>query len=102
MALGSCRQIVGFPLAKVRDAAYILFMEPSESQLMQYAPVLMLAAVAVLFSAGTLVASALLGKRARRMAIKDTAYECGMLPSGDGNHQAVGPVLPRGHAVYSF
>jgi len=51
---------------------------------MQYAPVLMLAAVAILFSVGTLVASALLGKRARRTAVKDTAYECGMLPSGDG------------------
>jgi hypothetical protein len=35
-------------------------------QLMQYVPVLMLAVVAVLFSAGTLAASSLLGKRARR------------------------------------
>jgi len=60
-------------------------MEPSDSQLMQYAPVLMLAVVAVLFSVGTLVASALLGKRARRTTIKDTAYECGMLPVGEGN-----------------
>ncbi len=59
-------------------------MEPSESQVMQYAPVLILAVVAVLFSVGTLVASALLGKRARRTPIKDTAYECGMLPVGEG------------------
>ncbi|HEY3860983.1 MAG TPA: NADH-quinone oxidoreductase subunit A [Verrucomicrobiae bacterium] len=51
---------------------------------MQYAPVLMLGIVAVLFSAGTLVASALLGKRARRSAVKDMAYECGMLPVGEG------------------
>jgi NADH-quinone oxidoreductase subunit A len=60
-------------------------MEPSDSQLMQYVPVLMLAVVAILFSAGTLAASALLGKRARRSAVKDTAYECGMLPVGEGN-----------------
>src|SRR5580658_6361630 len=60
-------------------------MEPSESQLMQYVPVLMLAVVAILFSVGTLVASVLLGKRARPSAIKDTAYECGMLPVGQGN-----------------
>ena len=60
-------------------------MKPSESQLMQYVPVLMLGVVAVLFSFGTLVASSLLGKRAKRTVIKDTAYECGMLPVGEGN-----------------
>jgi NADH-quinone oxidoreductase subunit A len=59
-------------------------MEPSDSQLMQYVPVLMLAVVAILFSVGTLAASALLGKRARRTPVKDMAYECGMLPVGDG------------------
>ncbi len=52
---------------------------------MQYAPVLMLVVLAVLFAVGTLVASALLGKRAKRTVIKDTAYECGMLPVGDGS-----------------
>ena len=62
-----------------------MVMEPSDSQLMQYVPVLMLAVVAVLFSVGTLVASSLLGKRAKRTTIKDTAYECGMLPVGEGN-----------------
>jgi NADH-quinone oxidoreductase subunit A len=60
-------------------------MEPKDSQLMQYVPVLMLAVVAILFSVGTLVASSLLGKRATRSVIKDTAYECGMLPVGEGN-----------------
>jgi NADH-quinone oxidoreductase subunit A len=60
-------------------------MESTDSQLMQYVPVLMLGMVAVLFSVGTLVASSLLGKRARRTVIKDTAYECGMLPVGEGN-----------------
>jgi NADH-quinone oxidoreductase subunit A len=60
-------------------------METSESQLAQYVPVLMLAVAAILFSAGTLAASALLGKRARRSPVKDMAYECGMLPVGQGN-----------------
>jgi len=62
-----------------------MVVEASDSQLMQYVPVLMLAVLAILFSVGTLVASSLLGKRARRTAVKDTAYECGMLPVGEGN-----------------
>jgi NADH-quinone oxidoreductase subunit A len=60
-------------------------METSESQLTQYVPVLMLAVAAILFSAGTLAASTLLGKRARRTPVKDMAYECGMLSVGQGN-----------------
>jgi NADH-quinone oxidoreductase subunit A len=59
-------------------------MEPPQ-QLMEYLPVLMLGVLAVLFSAGMLVASVLLGKKGKRPAIKDTAYECGMLPIGEGN-----------------
>jgi NADH-quinone oxidoreductase subunit A len=52
---------------------------------MQYIPVVLLGIVAVGFAVGTLVASVLLGKRSRATRIKDTAYECGMLPVGDGN-----------------
>jgi NADH-quinone oxidoreductase subunit A len=59
-------------------------MDSSKSQVLQYIPVLILAIVAVSFSAGTLVASVLLGKRGRRSRVKDTAYECGMLPVGAG------------------
>ena len=59
--------------------------QASPNQLAEYVPVLLLAVVSFLFAAGTLVASALLGKRAARSKIKDTAYECGMLPIGDGN-----------------
>jgi|SRR5271168_3880324 len=55
-----------------------------KSQLAEYIPVLILALVAVCFCAGTLAASALLGKLGRRSRIKDSAYECGMLPVGDG------------------
>jgi NADH-quinone oxidoreductase subunit A len=56
-----------------------------DSQLTQYVPVLILGLVAIAFSAGTLVASVVLGKLGRRSRIKDTAYECGMLPVGEGN-----------------
>jgi len=52
---------------------------------MQYIPVVILGIVAVLFAAGTLLASVLVGKRGKNSRIKDTAYECGMLPVRDGN-----------------
>jgi NADH-quinone oxidoreductase subunit A len=32
-----------------------------------------------------LISSALAGKRGKRFKIKDMAYECGMLPIGEGN-----------------
>lgn len=57
----------------------------AQEQLMQYLPVLMLGVLAILFSAGMLIGSVLLGKKGRRPAIKDTAWECGMLPVGEGN-----------------
>ena len=56
-----------------------------QSQLNQYIPVLMLIALAVCFSFGMLIMSVVLGKKGRRPAIKDTAYECGMLPIGEGS-----------------
>lgn len=54
-------------------------------QLREYVPVLMLGALAVLFAGGTLVASVVFGKKGKRYKIKDTAYECGMLPIGEGS-----------------
>lgn len=57
----------------------------SQSQLGQYMPVLILLLVAVGFASVTLVASVIFGKLGRRSRIKDTAYECGMLPIGEGN-----------------
>ena len=54
-------------------------------QLTQYLPVLMLGFLAVAFSFGMLILSVILGKKGKRSRIKDTAYECGMLPIGDGN-----------------
>jgi NADH-quinone oxidoreductase subunit A len=58
-------------------------MQPS--QLMEYLPVLMLAVLAVAFSFGMLIMSVILGKKGRRPAVKDTAYECGMVPVDEGS-----------------
>lgn len=58
-------------------------MEPS--QLDQYVPILILTAVAFAFAVGNLITSVVLGKLGKRSKIKDTPYECGMLPQGSGN-----------------
>jgi NADH-quinone oxidoreductase subunit A len=55
------------------------------SQLAQYIPVLFLLAGAVGFAGGTLVVSLLLGKFGKRTPAKDTAYECGRDPIGEGS-----------------
>jgi len=59
-----------------------------DSQLEQYIPILILALVAIGFAAGTLILSAVVGKWAnknrRNTQIKNTPYECGMLPIGEG------------------
>ena len=52
---------------------------------MEYLPVLMLGVLAVVFSFGMLVMSVVLGKRGRRTPVKDTPYECGMVPVGEGS-----------------
>ncbi len=54
-------------------------------QISQYVPVLILGLVAIAFAGGTLVISVVLGKTARRNKVKDTPYECGMLPVGEGH-----------------
>ena len=56
-----------------------------QTELTQYLPVLMLGILAVLFSFGMLVGSVILGKKGKRPPIKDTPYECGMLPVGAGS-----------------
>ena len=48
-----------------------------------YLPILLQAIVAIGFAASALIASVVLGKVGRRTPIKDTAYECGMLPIGN-------------------
>jgi NADH-quinone oxidoreductase subunit A len=57
----------------------------ADSQLMEYLPVLMLGVLAVVFSFGMLVMSVVMGKRGRRTRVKDTPYECGMVPVGEGS-----------------
>jgi NADH-quinone oxidoreductase subunit A len=56
-----------------------------QSQLQQYIPVLMLGLLAVVFTGGMLIGSALLGFRGRRNRAKDIAWECGMIPTGEGS-----------------
>ena len=57
-------------------------MEPT--QLLQYIAVLILLVIAVGATGGMIAMSMLLGKKGATSKIKDTAYECGMLPIGDG------------------
>ncbi len=54
------------------------------TQLFQYIAVLMLLVLAIAATGGMIAMSVLLGKRGARSKIKDTAYECGMLPIGEG------------------
>ena len=53
-------------------------------QIDQYIPVAILVAVAILFVGGMMVGSIICGKLGKRNKIKDSAYECGMLPVGEG------------------
>jgi len=55
-----------------------------QSQLLQYIAVLILFVLALAATGGMIAMSVLLGKKGRTSKIKDTAYECGMLPIGDG------------------
>ena len=48
----------------------------------EYLPVLLHIMVAIGFAVGALVISVVLGKAGKRTGIKDSAYECGMLPEG--------------------
>ena len=49
-----------------------------------YLPVLLQVLIAIGFAVTTLGLSVVFGRSAKRNAIKDSAYECGMLPIGDG------------------
>ena len=49
----------------------------------EYLPILLHIIVAVGFAAGALIVSVILGRAGKRTQIKDTAYECGMLPQGE-------------------
>ncbi|NNE93496.1 MAG: NAD(P)H-quinone oxidoreductase subunit 3 [Verrucomicrobiales bacterium] len=49
-----------------------------------YLPVLIQIVIASGFAVATLIASVVLGKRALRNRVKDSPYECGMNPVGEG------------------
>src|ERR1044071_4822745 len=51
--------------------------------LRDYFPLLLQIGVAIGFAVSALVVSVLLGKAGRRTRVKDTAYECGMVPQGE-------------------
>ena len=50
----------------------------------EYLPVLLQIIVAIGFAVSALLVSALLGKTGKRTPAKDTPYECGMIPQGEG------------------
>lgn len=50
-----------------------------------YLPVLFQILIALGFAVSTLTMSVIFGRSGKRNAIKDTAYECGMLPIGEGS-----------------
>jgi NADH-quinone oxidoreductase subunit A len=50
----------------------------------EYIPVLLQAIVAIGFAAGALILSVLLGQSGLRTRTKDSAYECGIVPQGEG------------------
>lgn len=56
-----------------------------QPQIVQYLGVLMLFGLAIAAPFGMILMSTMLGKRGKRSPIKDTAYECGMIPVGPGS-----------------
>lgn len=50
-----------------------------------YLPVLLQVVIAIGFAVTTLALSVVFGRSAKRNATKDMAYECGMLPIGEGS-----------------
>src|SRR5438128_2644244 len=52
--------------------------------LREYLPVLLQVIVAIGFAGSALLVSALVGKSGKRTPAKDTPYECGMVPQGQG------------------
>ena len=59
---------------------------PSARRIMphDYLPVLFQVLIAIGFAVSTLSLSVVFGRSGKRNATKDSAYECGMLPIGDG------------------
>jgi NADH-quinone oxidoreductase subunit A len=52
--------------------------------LREYLPILLQIVVSIGFAASALLFSIIVGKSGKRTKAKDTAYECGMIPQGEG------------------
>ncbi|MEQ1851443.1 MAG: NADH-quinone oxidoreductase subunit A [Chthoniobacteraceae bacterium] len=50
----------------------------------EYLPILLQVGIVLGFGISTLLISVILGKSAKRTPAKDMAYECGMVPQGEG------------------
>lgn len=74
--------LIPIRLARAGCLSYLGGM--GQSQFQQYLAVLMLFVLAVAATGGMIVFSLILGKRGGRSKVKDTAYECGMIPVGEG------------------
>src|SRR5687767_14856693 len=61
------------------------FLSFGMEQELQYVPVLLLGGVATVVAVLALIGSVVFGKLGRRNVVKDTPYECGMLPIGEGS-----------------
>lgn len=70
-------RVVFSRLPRLGDERNVAGMSPEFDQ---YLPIGMLIVIAIAFSAGLLAMSTLMGQKGQRPAIKDKAYECGMLP----------------------
>jgi NADH-quinone oxidoreductase subunit A len=51
----------------------------------EYLPILLQIIVVILFAGSALLVSVLVGKSGKRTRAKDMAYECGMVPQGEGH-----------------
>jgi NADH-quinone oxidoreductase subunit A len=76
-------QIVSLSRSCFLDSVAIL-RQLLRVMLSDYLPVLFQMIIAIGFAAVVLTLSVVFGKSGRTNAIKDSAYECGMLPIGDG------------------
>ncbi|MBI5395420.1 MAG: NADH-quinone oxidoreductase subunit A [Verrucomicrobia bacterium] len=72
-----------FPLAFAARRSYC--RDNVSAEFSQFLPVGLLILVAIAFAAGMLITSTALGQKGSRPAVKDTPYECGMVPVGEAH-----------------
>ena len=85
---GDSSALAAMTAANTAQAAADRLQSPSRNHtpmLQDYLPILLQVIVAIGFAAVALLTSVVLGRVGKRNAIKDSAYECGMLPLGGGS-----------------